>query len=146
MAPSPAKALPLSTSAAATTLRNLNPDIKIDFLYSAILDKKSSGKCFTRHNKKVFKELKGEMSPIHYRCRTRMIPFIGTDEAPKQESINRWFTGLSELEKIEFLGKKKFEVFNKNKKSFNLLRDFISEDSEIYTLKQLKNKGVLVES
>lgn len=133
-----------ATSASARALKELNEEnLKIDFLYSSILDKKSSGKCFTRHNKRVFKKLKGEMSPIHFRCRTRMIPFIGNDTPPSQESVDQWFISISDSEKLNFLGQKKFNVYKNNKKKLKLMRDFISKDSEVYTLEQLEKSGLV---
>lgn len=130
-----------ATSAAALALKELNSDLSIDFLYSALLDGKSSGKCFTRHNKRVFKELNGVRSPIHFRCRTRLIPFIGDDTPPENNNINGWFKSLTIEGKTEFLGKSKFEIYNKNKSNFSLM-DFISDDSELLTINQLKEKSL----
>jgi len=126
-----------ATSAAALALKELNSNIRIDFLYSALLDGRSSGRCFTRHNRKVFEELNGVRSPIHFRCRTRLIPFIGDDSPPENNDINGWFRSLSVDEKIDFLGPTKFEIYNNNKRKFSLM-DFISDDSELLTISQLE--------
>lgn len=131
-----------ATSAGCIALMELNPDLDLDFIYSAMIDSKSSGGCLKHDNKLVFKNLKGKRSPMHRACRSRLIPIIGGDAPPNKMSVNTWFNNQSDAFKQEFLGKKRFEILQNSKKRLNLLRDFISKSGDIYTLSELNDKGV----
>lgn len=130
-----------ATSAASSALKEENQG-ELDFFWSSILDGKTSGVCFRRHNKKIYKQLNGARPPAHPNCRSRTIPVFG-DDTPINETVTQWFSRQIDDVKEKVLGAKKFAAYQLDKTKFSFPKDFISSKGDFYTLDQLRDRGTI---
>jgi hypothetical protein len=131
---------PAATSAGLEAIKDKNEGA-FDLLWSSILDSRTSSVCFSRHNKRIYRDLNGQKPPAHMNCRSRIVPIYGQEDEFPQETVTSWFKRQSEETQKKILGKTRYEAYKKKSSSLSFPRDFISRKGDLLTLEELRQAG-----
>ena len=124
-----------ATSAAAKAFIDVNDSFEL--VVSANLESSSAKVCVVNHNK-VITDFR---PPFHLNCNTRTILKLKSLKPYRKETIVSWWENQDDEAKIEFLGKKRFEIYQSNQSKFKDPTNFISNYGDIYTLDKLSSMG-----
>lgn len=131
---------PAATTAGSEALRQENKGA-FDLVWSSILDSRTSSVCFSRHNKRIYRDLGGSKPPAHMNCRSRVVPIFGQDDEFPQETVKAWFSRQPEGTQRNILGKTRYEAYKKSASNLSFPRDFISRSGDRLTIKELIRRG-----
>ena len=124
-----------ATSAAVFAIRQEN-EKAFDIVWMSHLDSKTSGNCFSKHNKRV-----EQRPPSHKNCRSRVVPIFGSSDVFPEESIRVWFSRQTEQTQVDILGKVRFNLYQDSATNLVFPRDFVSEKGDMMTLEELRSSG-----
>lgn len=130
-----------ATSAANFAFVDLNTSF--DLLVSAVLDSGSAKVCVLNHNRLIQQDNIAGRSPYHLNCNTRVFPYLKGDTVPERESFASWWRRQNDDVRLQFLGRKRFEMAQNDPSIFNSAESFISEETgRFITLNELRDSSL----
>jgi SPP1 gp7 family putative phage head morphogenesis protein len=129
-----------------------NSDIVKKYEWVSVLDGRTSIICAERDGN-VYEVGKGPLPPAHPNCRSSVTPVFNKDakqsdkarysvsgKQPEQTTYRDFLSRQPAWFQKEVLGTARYEAFKKDK---NIIDKFVTPAGGIYTVEELKNKGVL---
>ena len=132
-------------SATSEIIAAENPDATEKYLYTAVLDSKTTPICRALDGK-VFVHGKGPMPPQHFNCRSRHVNIpIGLERQflELRDDYGQWIEKQSDTEKKKVLGPGRLKYWNGLVKKYgasDAIRKYVSKDGSELTLDQLRER------
>lgn len=130
-------------SATSEIIAAENPDATEKYLYTAVLDSRTTPICRALDGK-VFSHGKGPLPPQHFNCRSRKVNIpIGLEQQFRdlRDDYGVWLNGQSEKEKEKVLGPGRLKYWNGLVKKYgasDAIRKYVSKDGSELTLQEIK--------
>lgn len=136
-----------TTSRAKDELYAANADILVGVKWVSTLDGRTSPQCRSLDGK-VFPVTEGPRPPMHFRCRSAVVPYLGessikglrasaTGAVPDDMTYEQWLKSQSPKVQDEILGKSKAKMFREGNMP---LERFVDPDGKPYTLQELMKR------